>query len=150
MAQSLSQLLVHIVFATKDRYPFINANVRGELESYAASVLRTCESPAVVIYAMPNHMHTLCRLAKTWCVARLIQDLKANTSRWIKGKGGMLQKFQWQGGYGAFSVSPSNAEAVRSYIAQQEEHHRRVTFEDELRTLLRKHGIEFNEEYLWN
>jgi len=128
MAQTLAQILVHLIFSTKERYPFLYAEVRPELHSYAASVLKELDSPAIVINSVADHMHILCRLSKNRAVCDVVQEIKTSTSKWLKTKGEMLAKFQWQNGYGVFSVSPSQVDSVRQYIQGQEEHHRRVSF----------------------
>jgi len=143
-------MLVHIVHSTKERYPFLHDDVRPELHAYAATVLNNDGGPALIINSVQDHMHVLCALSKNRAICDVMKTLKVSTSEWIKTKGGMLSKFYWQAGYGAFSVSESNAPAVREYIAHQEEHHRRMSFQDEMRKLLRKHGIEFDERYVWD
>ena len=150
MAQSLSKILIHAVFSTKNRYPFLIAEVRPELQAYSATVLKNCDSPALAINSVADHIHLLCALSKNWALCDLIKELKTSTSKWIKTKGGILSKFHWQAGYGAFSVSQSQMESVRTYINQQEEHHRQMTFEDELKSILRKHGVEYDERYVWD
>jgi REP element-mobilizing transposase RayT len=141
--------MIHVVFSTKDRYPFLTPVVRPELHSYMATIFQTCESPAVVINSMADHVDVLCNLSRRRAIGDVVEDVKKDSSKWLKTKGGMLQKFYWQGGYGAFSVSPSNVASVPRYIERQEEHHQKISFQDEFRELLRKHGIEFDERYLW-
>ncbi len=150
MHQSLSKVLVRLVFSTKDRYPFLTPEVRPELHAYAATVLKSCESPAIVINSVTEHIHILCVLSKNRAICDVIQKLKTGTSKWIKSKGGILQKFHWQNGYGAFSVSQSQVGSVRKYIANQEAHHRRMTFEEEFRSLLQKHEMEYDERFVWD
>jgi len=150
MAQSLAQLWAHIIFSTKQRYPFLTPEVRPELHAYAATVLRTAGSPAAIINSTADHIHILCVLSKNSSVADLVQEVKTSTSKWIKTKGGILKKFQWQAGYGVFSVSPSLVPAVKRYIADQEKHHRRMTFEDEFRRVLVKCGVEYDERYVFD
>ncbi|HRX85270.1 MAG TPA: IS200/IS605 family transposase [Phycisphaerae bacterium] len=150
MSQSLCNILVHIVFSTKDRYPFLRDEVRPELHAYGATVLKNDNCPTLLMNSMSDHVHILCALSKNLAVCKLIKQFKVTTSEWIKTKGGMLTKFHWQSGYGAFSVSQSNVPAVRQYIAEQENHHKRMTFQDEFRALLRKHQVEFDERYVWD
>jgi len=150
MAQSLSIILIHVVYSTKDRYPFLTPEIRPQLHAYMAKVMKGIESPALIINSVADHVHVLFRLSKNHALCDVIQNAKSKTSKWIKTKGQQFSKFQWQAGYGAFSVSSSNVEQVKQYIADQEEHHQRVSFEDELRALLRKHGIEFDERYMWD
>ena len=149
MAQSLAQILIHVVFSTKERYPYLQTDVRPELHAYAATVLEALESPAMLINSVDDHVHSLCHLSRNHAVCRVIQKVKTSTSKWLKTKRGMLSKFGWQNGYGAFSVSPSQVASVRSYIEAQQSHHRTVSFQEELRGLLAKHGLEFDERYVW-
>jgi REP element-mobilizing transposase RayT len=97
-----------------------------------------------------DHVHILCNLSRTVTIAQLVEDSKKTTSKWMKEQGTAHRDFYWQGGYGSFSVSQSNVEQVRTYIANQEEHHRTVSFQDEFRALCRKHGIEIDERYVWD
>lgn len=150
MGQSLAQILVHIIFSTKERYPFLAPNIRPEVHAYAATVLKKLDSPAITINSVEDHIHLLCRLSKNHPICDLLQELKTSTSKWLKTKGGALSRFRWQNGYGAFSVSPSQALSVRRYIENQEKHHRRVSFQEEFRTFLRRHGVEFDERYVWD
>lgn len=150
MAQSLSKILVHIIFSTKNRHPFLTGEVRPELHAYAATVLKNCDSPALILNSVADHIHILCALSKNWAVCDLIKELKTSTSKWIKTKGSTLRKFQWQAGYGVFSVSELQIGSVRTYIAEQERHHRRVSFEDEFMRFLRRYGVEYDERYVWD
>lgn len=150
MAQSLAQILIHVIFSTKDRYPFLRPEIRAELHAYAATVLQGMGSPAILISSVDDHVHVLCRLSKNHAVCDVIREIKTTTSKWLKTKGGNLAKFGWQNGYGAFSVSPSQVATVRHYIENQEAHHRKVSFQDEFRNFLRKYGVEFDERYVWD
>ncbi len=150
MAQSLAQILVHVVFSTKERRPYLKPPVRPEMHAYAATVLKAMDSPATVLNSVDDHLHILCRLSKNHPVCDVVQEVKTSTSKWLKTKGGVLTKFRWQNGYGAFSVSPSQAALVRRYIENQESHHRRFSFQDEFRGMLTKCGIEFDERYVWD
>jgi putative transposase len=151
MSQSLAQILVHIIFSTKSRYKFLSDfEVRHQMHAYLATVFRTYQSPSLEVGGAADHIHALCSLSKTLSVAELIEDVKKASSKWINTKGGLYTKFHWQSGYGAFSVSPSQAAAVRRYIRNQEQHHRRITFEEEFRRILQKHGVEYNERYVWD
>ncbi|MBZ5536922.1 MAG: transposase [Acidobacteriia bacterium] len=97
-----------------------------------------------------DHIHALCSLSKTLSVAELIEDVKKASSKWIKTKGALYTKFHWQSGDGAFSVSPSQVAAVRQYIQNQDQHHRRITFQEKFRRIRRKHGVNYDERYLWD
>lgn len=150
MPQSLAHVLVHLIFSTKDRYPFLAAEVRLELFAYSAKVLAEHDSPAILINGVDDHVHVLCRMSRTISIADLVKELKISTSKWLKTNGGMLSKFQWQSGYGAFSVSPSKSSDVRRYIENQGERHRTMSFQEEYREFLVRYGIEFDERYVWD
>jgi len=151
MAQSLSKIHVHIIFSTKDRENLLtDETIRKEMNAYLAKILKEYDSPALLIDGTGNHVHILCLLSRNFTLAKIVGETKRNSSKWIKTKGPEFNGFRWQNGYGAFSVSSSNVDAVRNYIAHQEQRHRRVTFQDELLGFLRKHGIEFDERYLWD
>lgn len=150
MPQSLSRLLIHIVFSTKNRVPFLQAEVRGELHRYLATVLLNHECPALEVGGASDHVHLLVSLGRTDTVAKIVELLKTSSSKWLKTKGGDLERFFWQAGYGAFSVSQSEAEKVAAYIRDQERHHEKLTFQEEYRRFLVKHGIEFDEMYVWD
>ncbi|MHC4696092.1 MAG: IS200/IS605 family transposase [Planctomycetota bacterium] len=150
MAQSLAQILIHVVFSTKARYPYLRADVRPELHAYTATVLKSLDSPVILVNSVDDHAHVLCHLSKNNAACDLIQKVKTSTSKWLKTKGGILTKFRWQNGYGAFSVSPSQADSVRKYIEDQEIHHRKVSFQDEFRRLISGHGLELDERYVWD
>jgi len=106
--------------------------------------------PTLVVGGVADHVHVLFALSKNHSIAEIVYEVKRGSSKWIKTKGPELKKFQWQSGYGAFSVSQSHVEQVRGYIEGQERHHRRVTFEDEFREFLRRYEVEFDERYLWD
>jgi REP element-mobilizing transposase RayT len=151
MPQSLSQMLILVVFSTKHRKPFISEKIEPELHSYIAKILfNECYSPALIIGGDKDHIHILLALSRIWTIAKIVEIVKKRSSKWIKTKGEEFRDFQWQNGYGAFSVSRSNAEIVKKYIANQKEHHRRQTFQDEFRVFLKKHEIDYDENYVWD
>jgi len=150
MAQSLAKILVHIVFSTKGRKPFICSEIREELHAYLAGVLRNHDSPALLVNSVDDHVHILCRLSKNHALETIVEELKKSSSKWIKTKDESFRGFYWQSGYGAFSVSPSKVDSVKSYIASQPEHHRKMTFQEEFRKILQKHGLEYDERYVWD
>ena len=113
MTQSLSSFLVHLVFATKNREPFITAEIEPQLHAYLATVLRECDSPALLINGTTDHVHVLCSLSRKTALADLVEEVKKRSSKWIKTKGGGYKTFQWQAGYGAFSIGRSNVEALK-------------------------------------
>jgi len=151
MPQSLAKVLLHIVFSTKNRAPYLkNKSVREGLFAYGAGVLEEIECPAIIIGGVEDHIHILCLLSRKVTIAKLIETFKTSTSKWIKTQGPNYKGFYWQGGYGAFSVSESQKEIVQRYVRNQEEHHRRLSFQEEFRELCRKHGIEVDERYVWD
>ncbi len=151
MSQSLSKMWSHLIFSTKDRYPFLSdRSIREETHKYLAGILRKHDCPTLVVGGVADHVHALFALSKNHSIAEIVYEVKRGSSKWIKTKGPELKKFQWQSGYGAFSVSQSHVEQVRGYIEGQERHHRRVTFEDEFREFLRRYEVEFDERYLWD
>ena len=149
MAQSLANILLHVVFSTRDRTPWIHPAHGSELCAYLAGIFREVNCPALQVGAVDDHIHALCRLARTLPVSKLLEEVKKSSSRWIKSVDPRYADFAWQAGYGAFSVCESHAAAVRRYIANQAAHHRRVSFEEEFRRLLRMHNVPFDERYLF-
>ena len=151
MPQSLVQLYTHLVLSTKHRKPFLKDDaVRENLHAYLAGACKNLESPSLIVGGVEDHVHILCRLGKTMSVSVLIRELKRESSKWVKLESPRLAMFQWQNGYGAFSVSPSHVEDLKRYIANQVEHHKTETFQDEFRRLCRKYGIEIDERYVWD
>jgi putative transposase len=150
MAQSLVKNLVHLVYSTKGRRPWIAKDHRDGLFAYQAGIFKQWDSPALAIGGVEDHIHALFVLSKNYALSKIVEEVKKGSSKWTKSAGPGNRDFQWQAGYGAFSVSQSNLDAVRHYIEGQEEHHRTMSFQDELRALLQRHGIAFDERYLWD
>ena len=150
MSQSLSSILAHLVFSTKNREPFITPAIESELHPYMATVLRELKSPSLAIDGTSDHVHVLFSLARVVTIADLVEELKTSTSKWIKTKGNEFRKFHWQRGYGAFSIGQSNVEILKRYIRNQKAHHRRVTLQDEYRKFLSAYGIDYDERYVWD
>jgi len=150
MPQSLSYLLTHIVFSTKDRTPVLDATVRPALHAYLATVARNVECECFRVGGVADHVHLAVRLSRTITMAQLIEELKTSSSKWLKTQSPALAAFAWQRGYGAFSVGPSDLNALLHYIDTQEEHHKTRTFQDEYRAFLKKYGIEYDERYVWD
>jgi REP element-mobilizing transposase RayT len=146
--QSLARVLVHLVFSTKHRAPLIAPAHRERVFDYLGGILASLDCPPVRVGGTADHVHLLFALAKTLPVSKVVEEVKKESSKWAKGH--VHPDFYWQSGYGAFSVSPSNADAVRAYIETQEEHHRGRSFQDELRELLKRHGVEWDERYVWD
>jgi REP-associated tyrosine transposase len=151
MPQSLSAVYLHLVFSTKDRRPsFADADLRERLHSYIGGISRELDCPPLQVGGVGDHLHILARNGREIAQARWVKELKRVSSRWIKSQGAGLRDFEWQRGYAVFSVSPSSLERVRAYVAEQERHHRRFDYQRELRTLLQRHGLEWDERYLWD
>lgn len=150
MSQSLSSILVHLVFSTKNREPFITPIIEAELHPYMSTILRELKSPSLAIDGTSDHVHMLFSLARVITVADLVEELKTSTSKWIKTKGREFSNFYWQRGYGAFSIGESNVEVLKRYIRNQKAHHRRMTFQDEYRNFLKSYGIDYDERYVWD
>jgi putative transposase len=150
MSQSLVKNLIHLVYSTKDRRPLITDSVRDGLFAYQAGVFKQWDSPALVIGGVEDHVHALFSLSKNHALKTIVEEVKKGSSKWIKTQGVSFQNFYWQTGYGAFSVSQSNVEAVIHYIETQAEHHKQLTFQDELRALYQRHGIAYDERYVWD
>jgi len=149
MPQSLANVLVHLVFSTKDRVPLIRSDVESELYAYTSKVLEPSDSPMIAIGGMEDHIHILFKLSRKMAIMDIVETVKTDTSRWIKSKGARYSDFYWQSGYGAFSVSPTTADNVIGYIRNQKEHHRGKSFQDEYRELMRLAGMELDERYAW-
>ena len=151
MPQSLVQIYLHLVFSTKNRQPSFNdSEFRQQAHRYLAGICNHLDAPAIIVGGVADHVHLLCRLGKTIDVAALIRDLKRDCTKWIKTEQPELSEFHWQQGYGAFSVSPAHVEALTAYIAKQEEHHRKESFQDEFRRLCKKYGLAIDEQYAWD
>jgi putative transposase len=152
MPQSLSNVVIHIVYSTKHRKPWLkDSDLRSDLYAYNASILKdNVDSPALLIGGVEDHIHLLCLLSRKHAIMDVIQESKTETSKWMKKQGAQYRDFHWQAGYGAFSVSQSNVEQVKQYIANQEEHHRKMSFQDEFRAMCHQHGIAIDERYVWD
>lgn len=150
MPQSLSLVIVHLVFSTKDRVSHLDPAIRPELFAYLAEVSRNAGCDCYRVGGMPDHVHIAVRLSRTLTIAALVQELKVSSSLWLKTKGRDLADFAWQRGYGSFSVAPRDLGSVIAYIDCQEEHHRTRTFQEEYRAFLTKYGIDYDERYVWD
>jgi REP element-mobilizing transposase RayT len=148
MASTHTSLHYHLIFSTKARAPAIEPNLRARIHSYLGGVIRGIEGVALDIGGTADHVHLLVGLKPTHTLADVLRILKGDSSKWIHEELGQ-RDFAWQEGYGAFTVSKSDVDAVRRYVRDQEEHHRKRSFQEEYRALLERHGIEFDERYLW-
>ena len=150
MGQSLTKMIVHIVFSTKHRLPMIDAGIAPELHAYIGGICHAMECTPIKIGGYTDHVHVLCQLSKKITLAELLEEIKKRSSKWIKTKGEQYQAFYWQNGYGVFSVSPKQVDQVIDYISHQEEHHARLSFQDEYRQFLNQYQITFDENYVWD
>ncbi len=149
MGQSLSQMYIHLVFRTKYGYPYIQENIESSLHVYMAGILKNMESPALKINSVPDHIHILFRLSKNYALAKVVKEVKKQSSKWMKEKG--VNGFTWQIGYGAFSVSSYKVEVVTNYIIRQKELHKIVTFKDELEKFVKEYNVtEYDAKYFWD
>jgi REP element-mobilizing transposase RayT len=148
MGSTHTSLLIHIIFATKNRTPWLSADVQQRLFGYLGGVIRDKRGALRARGGMPDHVHLLLSWRPDAALSSLMRDLKAGTSRWIHREIPSLRDFAWQDGYAAFSVSESQRQRVISYIANQRVHHRRMDFHGELKRLLLAHNAEFDERYL--
>ena len=149
MSQSLSNLLVHVIFSTKDRTPWLNDPWRDRLHGYIGGIVRGFGSDLLAINSVRDHLHLLLPLPRTECIADIVKEIKTGSTSWIHKTNKKLAEFRWQAGYGAFSISPSHKCALQKYISNQAEHHRKVSFQEEYRRVLEKYEIEFDERYVW-
>ena len=150
MAQSLSQIYLHIVFSTKYHYPFLENTVDDELYAYIGASIKRIEGIPLSINGDCNHIHILTTFPRTITVADFMKDIKANSSHWLKTKGEPYHDFAWQNGYGVFSVSSSKRQVVANYIARQKEHHKKIDYQNEFLQFLQKYGVNYDERYVWD
>lgn len=150
MPQSLANILLHIVFSTKNRRPFIDTEIEPELFKYLATISRTLDCPTHTIGGADDHIHIACSLSRTITMSKLIQELKQDSSKWIKTKHDRYADFAWQNGYGVFSIGQSQLDDLRAYIANQREHHRVLTFQDEFRQICQRYNVNLDERYAWD
>jgi REP element-mobilizing transposase RayT len=148
MATTFSNLLYHIVYSTKDRIPSIEGDLREPLYEYIGGIIRGERGILLEIGGVPDHVHLLAKFKTDIAVSMMVQKIKGNSSGWVNERPGRMERFEWQAGYGIFSVSESLVDKVRRYIRNQEKHHKKVSFKDELISLLKKHGIPYDERYL--
>ena len=150
MPQSLSLVIVHVIFCTKERRPFLNPDIRPKLHAYLATVARNADCETYRVGGVADHVHLAIRLSRTITIAKLVETLKTASSKWLKTEAPDLAAFSWQRGYACFSVGPADLDSLRAYIDGQEEHHKTRTFQDEFRMFLKKYGVEYEEAYVWD
>lgn len=150
MAQTLFSSYMHIVFSTKNRFNFIQPEIEDELYAYIGGIIRNYKGVLLAAGGTSNHCHLLASLNKNYLIPDLIGSTKRESSRWMKTKSPMLSKFGWQDGYSAFSIGYTQIPAIKRYIENQKEHHKKQLFEDEMRGFYRKYNLEFDERYVWD
>jgi putative transposase len=148
MPQSLSAVYVHAVFSTLGRRPFLaDPDFRGRMHGYLVGTSKGLKCPTIQVGGVVDHVHILAILGRETCQAEWVREVKRASSKWAKGA---VSDFAWQAGYGMFSVGGREVESVKAYIQNQEEHHRRVSFQEEFRAILAEHGMEWDERYVWD
>jgi len=147
MASTLTQIYLHITFSTKDRRDLIPPELESDFFAYTGGICRALGTPLLAMNGTPNHVHMFVSLAKTIALSDLMLNVKRDSSKWLKEHGS--REFSWQDGYFGFSIGESGADGLRHYIASHKEHHKTVDFKDEVRALLRKYNIEWDERYIW-
>jgi putative transposase len=150
MPQSLARILVHAVFSTKNREPVIADDFRDEMHAVIGGIVRDCDGTLLFAGSVTDHIHLLFAFPRTSTPADLIQNIKTGSSNWVNKRATIHGGFHWQSGYGMFSISPAHRPALEKYIGEQREHHKKVTFQDEYRRLLKRYGIEYDEKYVWD
>ena len=151
MPQSLVQVYLHSVFSTKLRHPYLtDKTLQEKLYGYMSGICTNLGCPALKIGGVEDHVHLLTRHSKTLAISDFMRELKRSSSTWLKTQNPALAAFHWQNGYGAFSLSPSHVDDVKAYIANQELHHKKESFQDEFRRLCKKYGVEIDERYVWD
>ena len=149
MSQSLSKLYVHLVFHVKNNQIFIRPEEETELYAYMGGIIKQLSSDPICINGIKNHVHILATMSKNISLADFLKEIKRSSSRWIKTKHAHYKYFEWQGGYSGYSVSQSKVKDVEKYIANQKEHHKKVSFKEEYVRFLKEYGVDFDENYLW-
>ena len=148
MPQSLSRVLLHFVFSTKNRRPIINKEIQGHLHAYLTGILKNLKCPSLQTGGTEDHVHILCSLSRTIAISDVLEEIKKSSSKWMKTK--EVQEFSWQTGYGAFSIGESQVDRLIHYIQSQHEHHKEISFQDEFRKFLKLYNIEYDERYVWD
>ena len=150
MPQSLVKNYIHLIWSTKYREHLIHTPIEEELHAYLGGICKRMECHPIKIRGYTDHVHVLCMLSKKIALMKLLEEVKSHSSKWMKTKGEDLSNFYWQDGYGAFSVNPADIDRVIAYIANQKEHHSKITFQDEYRTILKRYKVEYDEKYVWD
>ena len=147
MPQSLSNVIIHVIFSTKDHVPYLDENIRLRVHAYIATIIRDINGNAFRIGGTSDHIHIAASLPRTISQSDFVRKLKTESSRWIKEQG--VNNFSWQRGFGVFSIGYSNLGALINYIEGQESHHRKTTFKEEFIKFLKKYDVPYDEKYVW-
>ena len=150
MPQSLSNTLIHIVFSTKNRVNFIDDEIAPKLFGYIGQICNAQKCNTIKVGGYRNHVHVFCSLYRPLSQSKLVQEIKAYSSKWMKTQGAQYEKFYWQDGYAVFSVSQSHSERLIKYIRNQKQHHQKKKFEVEYKEFLHQSDIEYDEKYMWD
>ena len=150
MAQSLTKIYIHIVFSTKNRLPTIDDEIKNELYDYLGGTCKALECNPVKVGGYYDHIHILCSLSKKITIIKLLEEIKTSSSKWIKTKSDCYKNFYWQNGYAVFSVNPSQIEFATTYIENQYEHHKKISFQDECRKFFQQYEVAYDEKYVWD
>lgn len=150
MSGTYTKLYYHIVFSTKERREFINPEIETELQKYIAGIVRGIKGTCIEINGMTDHLHILAILPPTIAISDALRTIKSNSSKWIHEKFRELRSFSWQDGYSAFTVSQSQLGTLQAYIRNQKTHHASRDFKTELVAILERHGVEYDERYIWD
>jgi putative transposase len=147
----LAKILVHTVFSTKERRPFLrDTALWQELHQYLGGILKKLDCQPAIVGGVDDHVHLLASLSRTCTAAEMVKEIKRGSSLWVKERDAGMQDYGWQNGYGMFAIGASQIEDVRRYIAEQEQHHRKLSFQDEFRLLLKRYELAFDERYVWD
>jgi len=150
MPQSLSSVIIHLVFSTKNHRPVIAGPAASEIHPYLIGILNNLGCPSIQTGGVADHVHLLFRLSRTRTIAEVVEIVKSNSSKWIKTKGSRYSTFHWQLGYGSFSIGKSEMKSLIEYIKNQPEHHKKLTLQEEYRRFLERYGIPYDERYVWD
>ena len=150
MGQSLSKVYVHITFSTKKQFPFIDDKIEDSLFEYLGGICKGLNCNPIRVGGYEDHVHILCLLSKQISQSKLLEEIKKNSSKWIKTKGSKYSNFYWQDGYAIFSVNPAQLDVVAKYIKAQKQHHAHASFKDELRAFFKKYEVDFDERFVWD
>ena len=150
MPQSLVYNYTHIIFSTKDRYPFIDKQISTELFNYLGGACRELECKPIIVGGHDDHVHLVVLLSQKIALMKLMETIKSHSSKWIKTKGNKYEKFFWQKGYGAFSINPTQIDIVCQYVKEQSMHHQSKSFKEEYIAFLKKYNVKYDERYVWD